>query len=77
VTGRQGAARHQAQGLAVFALGLALTSGSLALLHTITATPAPVTRMSPPGARSGGEAGVEAAAMGNTAAVCPHRKETT
>jgi putative flippase GtrA len=32
VTGRPGVARHQVQGLVVFALGLALTSGSLALL---------------------------------------------
>ena len=30
-----GAARHQLQGLAVFALGLALTSGSLAALHAV------------------------------------------
>lgn len=40
VTGRRGVARHQAQGLLVFALGLALTSGSLAVLHALTATPA-------------------------------------
>ena len=33
VSGRAGAGRHQVQGLAVFGLGLALTSGSLALLH--------------------------------------------
>jgi putative flippase GtrA len=33
IRGRGGAARHQFQGLAVFALGLALTSGTLALLH--------------------------------------------
>ena len=39
VTGRRGAARHQAQGLVVFALGLALTSGSLALLHAAATTP--------------------------------------
>src|SRR5262249_42313832 len=39
VSGRPGAARHQVQGLVVFALGLALTSGSLALLHAATATP--------------------------------------
>src|SRR5213075_1517620 len=32
VRGRAGAARHQAQGLLVFAIGLALTSGSLAAL---------------------------------------------
>jgi putative flippase GtrA len=39
VTGRAGAARHQAQGLAVFGLGLALTSGSLVLLHAVDAAP--------------------------------------
>ncbi|HZB50411.1 MAG TPA: dolichyl-phosphate beta-glucosyltransferase [Mycobacteriales bacterium] len=39
VTGRRGAARHQAQGLAVFGLGLGLTSGSLALLHAVAAAP--------------------------------------
>ena len=36
VTGRAGAGRHQLQGLAVFALGLGLTSGSLALLHGLS-----------------------------------------
>jgi len=35
-----GAARHQAQGLIVFGLGLALTSGSLALLNALAAHPA-------------------------------------
>jgi putative flippase GtrA len=35
-----GAGRHQAQGLLVFALGLALTSGSLALVHALAAHPA-------------------------------------
>jgi putative flippase GtrA len=39
VTGRGTAARHQAQGLVVFALGLALTSGSLAMLFAITPSP--------------------------------------
>jgi putative flippase GtrA len=39
VTGRAGATRHQLQGLLVFALGLALTSGSLAVMHAGTATP--------------------------------------
>jgi putative flippase GtrA len=34
-----GAARHQAQGLVVFALGLALTSGSLWLLQQLAAAP--------------------------------------
>ena len=38
--GRTGALRHQAQGLLVFTIGLALTSGSLALLHRTTPTPA-------------------------------------
>ncbi|MEU4762185.1 bifunctional glycosyltransferase family 2/GtrA family protein [Actinosynnema sp. NPDC023794] len=33
VRGRRGAGRHQFEGLLVFGLGLALTSGSLALLH--------------------------------------------
>jgi putative flippase GtrA len=39
VRGRRGAARHQAQGLAVFALTWALTSGALAGLHWVVATP--------------------------------------
>jgi putative flippase GtrA len=39
VVGRTGVARHQAQGLAVFALGLGLTSGSLAALHVVSSTP--------------------------------------
>ncbi|MFJ6081182.1 glycosyltransferase [Streptomyces sp. NPDC092369] len=38
--GRGGALRHQAQGLLVFTVGLALTSGSLTLLHRTTPTPA-------------------------------------
>lgn len=37
--GRSGALRHQAQGLLVFTIGLALTSGALALLHRATSTP--------------------------------------
>ena len=37
VTGRTGAGRHQLQGLVVFALGLGLTSGSLAVLHALSA----------------------------------------
>lgn len=37
VRGRDRAARHQFEGLIVFGLGLALTSGALALLHTLTA----------------------------------------
>jgi putative flippase GtrA len=39
VTGSTDAVRHQGQGLVVFALGLALTSGSLALLHALTPAP--------------------------------------
>jgi putative flippase GtrA len=39
VSGLAGAARHQMQGLVVFALGLALTSGGLAALHAVAATP--------------------------------------
>jgi len=35
IRGRGGAARQQFQGLVVFALGLALTSGTLALLHAV------------------------------------------
>jgi putative flippase GtrA len=37
VRGKQGVARHQFEGLIVFGLGLALTSGSLAILHGMTA----------------------------------------
>jgi glycosyltransferase involved in cell wall biosynthesis len=36
VRGSSGAARHQFEGLIVFALGLGLTSGSLALVHAVT-----------------------------------------
>ena len=39
VRGRGGALRHQAQGLAVLGVALAVTSGSLDLLHRLTATP--------------------------------------
>ncbi|WP_327696313.1 bifunctional glycosyltransferase family 2/GtrA family protein [Streptomyces sp. NBC_00459] len=39
VTGRGGAVRHQAQGLVVFGIGLALTSGSLAALSAATSDP--------------------------------------
>jgi putative flippase GtrA len=39
VSGRRGAGRHHAQGLVVFALGLVLTSGSLAALHAVSAAP--------------------------------------
>jgi len=37
--GRQGALRHQLEGLLVFALGLAVTSGSLAVLHHAISSP--------------------------------------
>jgi putative flippase GtrA len=37
VRGRRGVARHQFEGLVVFCLGLGLTSGSLAVLHGLTA----------------------------------------
>ncbi|MFF3390677.1 glycosyltransferase [Streptomyces sp. NPDC002669] len=39
VRGRGGAVRHQAQGLVVFAIGLALTSGSLAALGAASGSP--------------------------------------
>jgi putative flippase GtrA len=39
VSGARDAGRHQLQGLLVFALGLALTSGTLAVLHAASATP--------------------------------------
>jgi len=39
VTGRRNAGRQQLEGLVVFGLGLALTSGALALLGAATATP--------------------------------------
>jgi putative flippase GtrA len=45
VTGRRGAARHQAQGLAVFGFGLALTSGTLAALHAVSASPGRLVEM--------------------------------
>ncbi len=41
VRGRGGAVRHQAQGLVVFAIGLALTSGSLAALGAASGSPSP------------------------------------
>jgi putative flippase GtrA len=43
--GREGSGRAQLQGLLVFALGLALTSGSLALLHAATSRPARATEI--------------------------------
>jgi putative flippase GtrA len=39
VRGGAGRARHQVQGLVVFGLGLALTSGSLAVVHAVVADP--------------------------------------
>ncbi|MBV1946983.1 bifunctional glycosyltransferase family 2/GtrA family protein [Streptomyces sp. BV129] len=45
VRGRGGAVRHQAQGLVVFAIGLALTSGSLAALDAATTGPAHTTEL--------------------------------
>lgn len=39
VRGRRRAARHHGQGLLVFGIGLAITSGSLALLHWLTDPP--------------------------------------
>jgi putative flippase GtrA len=39
VRGREGAGRAQMQGLLVFAVGLALTSGALTLVHAVTARP--------------------------------------
>jgi putative flippase GtrA len=45
VRGRGGAVRHQAQGLVVFGIGLALTSGSLAALNAATSTPAHSTEL--------------------------------
>ncbi|HEV7189303.1 MAG TPA: GtrA family protein [Blastococcus sp.] len=40
VAGRDGAVRHQVQGLIVFGLTLGMTSGALALLHSVWAHPA-------------------------------------
>ncbi|GAA4909907.1 bifunctional glycosyltransferase family 2/GtrA family protein [Streptomyces coeruleoprunus] len=45
VRGRERAVRHQAQGLVVFGIGLALTSGSLAALEAATGNPAQATEM--------------------------------
>ncbi|MEV6793862.1 bifunctional glycosyltransferase family 2/GtrA family protein [Streptomyces sp. NPDC051320] len=45
VRGRDSAVRHQAQGLVVFAIGLALTSGSLAALDAASADPAHSTEL--------------------------------
>ncbi|MFG1869870.1 glycosyltransferase [Micromonospora arborensis] len=40
ISGRRHAGRHHVQGLLAFALGLALTSGALAVLHVVSAVPA-------------------------------------
>jgi putative flippase GtrA len=45
VRGRGGAVRHQAQGLVVFGIGLALTSGSLLALNAATTHPAHSTEL--------------------------------
>jgi putative flippase GtrA len=45
VRGRAGAVRHQAQGLVVFGIGLALTSGSLVALNAATSDPAHSTEL--------------------------------
>lgn len=45
VRGRDRAVRHQAQGLVVFGIGLALTSGSLAALGAATGDPAHSTEL--------------------------------
>ncbi|MGW1837690.1 glycosyltransferase [Streptomyces sp. NPDC002067] len=45
VRGRDRAVRHQAQGLAVFAIGLALTSGSLAALDAASGRPGHATEL--------------------------------
>ncbi|MFI0906587.1 glycosyltransferase [Streptomyces sioyaensis] len=45
VRGRDRAVRHQAQGLVVFAIGLVLTSGSLAALDAASGTPAQGTEL--------------------------------
>jgi putative flippase GtrA len=39
VTGRDGAGRHQLEGLVVFAVGLGLTSGALGTLHALSDSP--------------------------------------
>lgn len=45
VRGRGGVVKHQAQGLVVFGIGLALTSGSLAALNAATSDPAHSTEL--------------------------------
>ena len=45
VRGRTGAVRHQVQGLVIFGVGLAVTTGALWLLQAATGTPGAVTEM--------------------------------
>jgi putative flippase GtrA len=45
IRGRAHAARHQARGLIAFAIGLAVTAGSLAALHAVTTHPSRVTEV--------------------------------
>ena len=45
ISGWHGAGRHQFQGLVVFAIGLALTSGSLALLPLVAGAPGPLVEL--------------------------------
>ena len=51
VRGRDGAARHQFEGLLVFGIGLAITSGSLALLTSLVADREPLVELVRPGGR--------------------------
>ena len=46
ITGRSNAARHQVKGLIAFGIGLALTSGSLAVLHSGSAHPGRIPEVS-------------------------------
>lgn len=46
ITGRSSAARHQVKGLIAFGIGLALTSGALAVLHSGSARPGRITEVS-------------------------------
>jgi putative flippase GtrA len=46
IGGREGVARHQLQGLAVFLLGLALTSGALELLRLVSSHPGRIIELS-------------------------------
>ena len=45
ITGRSNAARHQVKGLIAFGIGLALTSGALAVLHSGSAHPGRITEV--------------------------------